>query len=173
MTRCVKVQSLLDRYMDGVLAPNVEQAVRDHLATCSACARSFALAQGIAEALASPAPLPAPEGLHRRVMDEVYRLAMAGYPHRAGADEKEAQRGRFYRRLGLCFMLSAAILAVSLVIPRVSYPTIFAGTAVAADLSSNGARIARITLIDADRVVRGTLMKPEGPAGNQNRGDFK
>jgi len=123
--------------------------------------------------LASTAPITAPEGFRRKVMEEVYRLSMVGYPHLAAEVDRETQRGRSYRRLGMCFMLSAALLAVTLVFPRASYQTIFASKAVAADLSSNGARVVRMTLIGADRVVRETLMKPEEPTGGQNRGDLR
>jgi anti-sigma factor RsiW len=171
MRGCRNVRLLLERYVDGRLEPPRAAGVSAHVASCSRCAKRLAAARRLAEALGSPTTVVAPTGFRSRVMNEVHRLAMTGYPTRAAADHREMQRGRFYRRLGLCFMLSAAVLSVSLIIPRASYPTIFASRTVAADLSTGGAPIVRMTMAGAARVVRGTLMKPEGLTDGYDRGD--
>ncbi len=170
MVRCSTVNSLLDRYVDGRLAPGRAAEVSAHLASCSACAARLATARLLAAGLAFQTTAAAPAGFRRNVMEKVYRLGMAGYPSRAVETDKEARRGGFYRRLGLCFMLSAAILAVTLVIPRASYPGILASKVVAADLGSDRTSIVRMTLVGADRLVRGTLMKPGTSDGETNGG---
>jgi anti-sigma factor RsiW len=171
MTGCRKIGPLLEPYADGRLEPRKTAEVSRHVASCAACARRLASVRRLVGALESGAVITAPPGFRANVMKEVYRLAMAGYPSRTDAEEKESQRGRFYRRLGLCFMLSAAILAVSLVIPRLSYPTIFTSKTVAADLSVNGASVVRVTLAGADRVVRGALSAQQPPREEQNGGN--
>ncbi len=171
MTGCRKISQLLEPYADGRLEPAVMTKVSRHVACCSACARRLASVRRLAEALASEAAIAAPPGMREKVMTGVYRLARDGYPSRAQTEEREVQRGRFYRRLGLCFMVSAAILAMSLIIPRLSYPAIFTGKAVAADLSPGGASVVRTTLADADRVVRAALSGQQAIGEGQNGGD--
>ncbi len=170
MMRCSTVDSLLDKYVDGKLEADTVKEMATHVASCDACSRSLAQAVGLASALASAPDGAAPAGFRARVMSEVHHLAMEGYPSRAGAADREAQRGRFYRRLGLSFMLSAALLAVSLVIPPASYPTILATGAVAADLSAAGTPKVRAALTGADRLVRGTLAKPGGLSSGSDGG---
>ena len=171
MTGCRKISLLLEPYADGRLEPRRMAEVSRHLASCGECARRLASVRRLAEALGSEPAISAPAGFGAKVMREVYRLAMAGYPSRAEAEEKESERGRFYRRLGLCFMASAAILAMSLVIPRFSYPTIFTGKTVAAELSANGASVVRVTMADAGRVVRGALSGQQAGSEQQNGGN--
>jgi len=173
MVSCRTAGLLLDRYVDGALKPGRAEEIAAHLESCAACARRAALARRLASGLASPSAVPAPAGFRGKVMDEVHRLGMAGYPSRAEEVDREARRGGFYRRLGFCFMVSAALLAISLGIPRASYPTIVASKVVAADLAADRASIVRATLMGADRLVRGTLMKPAGPEGETNGGDAR
>ena len=159
--RCSWVFSLLDRYSDGALDPIVAGKVAAHVESCAKCARELALARRMSSALSSEQAVQAPEGFRRGVMEEVYHEALHGWPSVARREEHVAQRGRFYRRLGLSFLLSAVLLSVSLVVPRASYPTILATRVVEADLSAGGVSIVRTTLIDADRMVQGALrMEP-------------
>ena len=93
-------------------------------------------------------------------MDEVFRLSLADRPPREDA-ERESRRGKFYRRLAFSFMVSAALLAVSLIVPRSLQPFSASG------LQAEGASMVKVTLLDADRLVRGTL---EAPAAAVNSG---
>ncbi len=170
MKACRRISPLLERYADGRLAPRMTRRVSLHLASCSACRNRLEIAQSIAGALRAEPPVAAPRDFRAVVMDHVYRLSLAGYPSRWAEEEKETQRGRFYRRLGLSFMLSAAILTVSLVVPRISYPTILPGKTVAADLSAGGSSVVKGTLADADRVVRGALQGQSARFEDQNGG---
>jgi hypothetical protein len=70
----------------------------------------------------------APRGFAGRVMDAVYRESLGA---RSRAPEAAGPRvwpratvSRLYRRLGWSFMLTAAVLAASLLIPHGAYPTL-------------------------------------------------
>ena len=93
-------------------------------------------------------------------MDQVYREALAGSraprAGRAGSARGLTEAGaRVYRRLGLCFMLSAAVLVACLAVPRAFYP--LQPGAIAARLSPSGSSLVKDTLGGADRAVGGVL----------------
>ena len=167
--RCARVRRLAEEYGDGGLSAELRARIEEHIGGCARCARSVALARGIRETLASAPTMKAPSGFTERVMASVYREALGGA--RSGASEAVEARGessrraaaRVYRRLGISFVLTAGILAVSLLVPRIAYPTL---------LGASGARIAqgsdmvvRGALTGADRAVRGALGE-QGNGGN-------
>ena len=158
-----QVESLLDKYIDGRLDPPRAADLAAHLESCSRCARLASAARALVSALSSVPPFPAPKGFRRRVMDEVYRLSLADRPPREDAD-RESRRGKFYRRLAFSFMVSAALLAVSLIVPRMLQPFSAGG------LQAEGASMVKVTLLEADRLVRGTLEAPAAVNSGRNGG---
>jgi hypothetical protein len=73
----------------------------------------------------------APGGFAERVMSQVYREALApraaptaGAAGTAGMAPAGARR--MYRRLGLSFLLTAAVLGASLLVPRAAYTSLVA-----------------------------------------------
>ncbi len=156
--RCAKVGLLIDRYVDGRLAPDLMEAVEAHRRGCTRCAERIAAARRAAGMLAALPPLRAPAGFHDRVMDAVYREALKGSPAEQAAGSP-SRRLRTYRRLGLSFMLSAAVLAVSLVLPRGLYPSLIRPESVAAGLSRGAPSAVKDALDGAGRAVQGTLYK--------------
>ena len=155
--RCPQVRSLLDRYIDGRLAPSLADEIAAHLEYCWRCTRELADARKVLAGLVSSPIVRAPAGFRQRVMAEVYRQSLPGQQSLARGARQDSRRGAFYRRLGLAFVSSAAILTASLAVPRVSYPSILASRAVETDLSAGSASIVRMSLIGADRVVREAL----------------
>jgi len=99
----------------------------------------------------------APRGFSRRVMNAVYREALAGVPAREPAAAPSPSRvSRLYRRLALSFMLTGAVLAVSLLVPRGAYTTLIgagAGTALGAGPST----AVQSALVGAAEAVQGAL----------------
>ena len=99
------------------------------------------------------------DGFADRVMDAVYRESLAGRsrtPEAAGPRVwPRAAVSRLYRRLGWSFMLTAAVLAASLLIPHGAYPTLI-GTAGAA-LESGPAATVQGALMEAGDLVQGAL----------------
>jgi anti-sigma factor RsiW len=158
--RCAKVGLLMDRYVDGRLPADLAEAVGTHARGCARCAERIESARRLADALAAVPPLRAPTGFHDRVMDAVYREALKGAPgERAPAARSTSSRLRTYRRLGLSFMLSAVVLAVSLVLPRGLYPSLIRPESVAAGLSRGAPSAVKDALNGAGRAVQGTLYK--------------
>jgi hypothetical protein len=92
-------------------------------------------------------------------MDRVYRQALEGRAdaRQAGARPDDIRRdtARGYRRLGWSFLVTAGVLAVSLLVPRVAYPLFAArqGT----EIAREGPAIVRGILSGADDAVRGAL----------------
>lgn len=161
--RCARVDSLLDRYVDGTLNRAAASAVSKHLESCPRCPGRLAVARRLAAALASGQEAAAPPGFARRVMDEVYRQALRGTPVSTAdqgmerdAREREGRRAGFYRRLGYTFMVSAGILAVSLLIPHASYLTLIRGQHPGLE-PATGSSVVQNVLVGAGRIVRGTL----------------
>lgn len=162
--RCARVDELADRYVDGRLEPTLAAAVAGHERTCARCARRIAEARRLAGALAGPAALRAPAGFATRVMDSVYRAALAGIPEPAGGGEDAARaaraaeaRLRTYRRLGLSFMLSAAVFAAMLVVPQGFLPAAVRTERVAAGFSRGEMSPVKDALDGAGRTVQGML----------------
>jgi hypothetical protein len=95
----------------------------------------------------------APRGFSYRVMDVVYKESLVGRSQPAEAAAPRAGPGllvsRLYRRLGWSFMVTAAVLAVSLLIPHGAYPTL---------VRSGGAEaIVQNALVSAGEAVQGAL----------------
>jgi anti-sigma factor RsiW len=174
--RCARVDELADRYVDGLLDAGLAAGVADHERRCARCARRIADARRLAGALARPAALRAPAGFGSRVMDSVYRAALAGIPEPAdgGEDAALAARGRegrlrTYRRLGLSFMLSAAVFAAMLVVPQGFLPAAVRAERVAAGFSRDGTSSVKDALDGAGRTVQDMLGKG-GPAARPRGG---
>ena len=166
--RCARVDSLLDRYVDGTLDRAVASAVSKHLESCPRCPERLSAARRLVASLESGHEAVAPQGFARRVMDAVYRQALRGTPVSAvdqgterEAREREARPAGFYRRLGFTFMVSAGILAVSLLIPHASYLTLIRGQHAGLQ-PATGSSVVQNALAGAGRIVQGTL----GEAGS-------
>jgi hypothetical protein len=111
----------------------------------------------------------APQGFARKVMDAVYRESLAGRPLAARPDHpaRILRRGahassgpilsRMYRRLGLSFVLTGAVLAVSLLIPHGAYTTLIRSGSVDAGLAAGPSAAVQEALIRAGYAVQGAL----------------
>ena len=100
-------------------------------------------------------PVRAPRGFADRVMDAVYRESLTGRsqdPEAAGPRAwPRATVSRLYRRLGWSFMLTAALLAASLLIPHGAYSTLIRPG------SSSPSVAVQNVLLDAGDVVKEAL----------------
>ncbi len=165
--RCAEVDRLVDAFVDGRLAAALASQLEEHARGCSRCGLSLARARGIREAFASAAPITAPEGFADRVMARVYRQALGGAPaipadaNAARAETGKASAGRTYRRLGFSFMLTAGVLAASLLVPRAAYPRL---------LGSSGTGIARGSTALVQTVMAGAGDTVRGALGEEGRG---
>ncbi len=173
--RCAQVDELADRYVDGQLEPGLAAAVAEHERTCARCARRIADARRLAGAMAAPVAARAPSGFAARVMDSVYRAALAGAPDAVEAAQGRAPAGlreaiaratrtsearlRTYRRLGLSFMLSAAVFAAMLVVPQGFLPAAVRTERVAAGFSREKQSSIKGALDGAGRTVQAALGK--------------
>jgi len=102
-------------------------------------------------------PVRAPRGFSQRVMNAVYREALAGVP--AGEPSAVPAPGRvsrLYRRLALSFMLTAAVLLVSLLVPQGAYPTLI-GSSAGTALGAGPSTAVRSALVGAADAVQGAL----------------
>ncbi len=162
--RCAQAGPLVERYVDGVLDPGLARAIRDHAVTCTRCARRIEAARAVRDILASEPALRAPRGFADSVMDAVYREALAG-PQAGAREEREtrplltAGSARTYRRLGLSFLLTAGVLAASLLVPRIAYPTLFG--AAETGLSRDSGAVVRGAMNGAETMVRDILREQE------------
>jgi hypothetical protein len=116
---------------------------------------------------ASRGAVRAPHGFARKVMDAVYRESLVGRTAVPSAsarttllsDAVRASRpmvGRMYRRLGLSFMLTAAVLAASLLVPHGAY-TLLIGSGTDAALGPGPSAAVQNALVGAGHAVRGAL----------------
>jgi hypothetical protein len=69
--RCTVVLPAASAYLDGELAEDEARALVAHLATCDACHGVYKDLEGLAEAMAATEPVPAPEGLEKRILAAV------------------------------------------------------------------------------------------------------
>jgi anti-sigma factor RsiW len=161
------VNRLVDTYVDGRLASPLASELEEHVAGCARCRKTLALARGIGVALSSAAPIKAPIGFANRVMAQVYRQVPGGPSVSAEASRTtraeagKAAAARTYRRLGLSFMLTAAVLAASLLVPRAAYPGL---------LGSLGAEIAQGSTSLVQTVMTGAGDTARGALGESDRG---
>jgi hypothetical protein len=109
----------------------------------------------------------APHGFALKVMDAVYKESLAGrstrsFPSARATRFADAARaagptvGRMYRRLGLSFMLTAAILAASLFVPHGAYTSLVGGGTDAA-LGPGPSAAVQNALVGAGHAVQGAL----------------
>lgn len=96
----------------------------------------------------------APRGFTDRVMSAVYREALS--PRTAEAVTPPTVL-RLYRRIGLSFMLTAVVLAGSLLIPKGAYQTLIAPAEAGAALGSGTSAAVRSALAGAAMTVQGAL----------------
>ncbi len=156
------VDALIERYVDGVLPPQSMEAVRRHLSACPRCAHRSEAAGRIAKALRGEPAVRAPLGFADSVMEAVYREALgsgagAAAPEQAGPPAA----GPFYRRLGLSFVLTAAVLGASLLVPSLSYARIIKMETMSTIDFAKPSLVKGI-LDGAGSAVRGTLGSPGG-----------
>ncbi len=114
----------------------------------------------------------APQGFVLRVMNAVSRESLAArslpahaLPGRAAAREGILERAagrsrplesRMYRRIGLSFMLTAVVLAASLLVPHGAYQGLL-GSGVEAALGAGPSDAVQNALLGAGHVVQGAL----------------
>ncbi|HTO22555.1 MAG TPA: hypothetical protein VMQ10_08715 [Spirochaetia bacterium] len=102
--------------------------------------------------LRASAPVRAPRGFSQRVMEAVYREALAGAP----AARPAVRAARLYRRLALSFMITAGVLTVSLLLPHGAYPTLI-GAAAGKALGTGPSVAVQTALSGASDAVQGAL----------------
>jgi hypothetical protein len=100
----------------------------------------------------------APRGFAQRVMESVYRESLAGSPAavEGGAARQYPSVSRLYRRLGLSLMVTAAVLATSLLVPHGAYTSLIRGSAQAALGDGPSAAVQKV-ILGAGHAVQGTL----------------
>lgn len=107
-------------------------------------------------------PVRAPRGFSQRVMNEVYREAWAAREapvKRAGSAAEagaSARASRLYRRLALSFMITAAVLMVSLLVPRGAYSGLI-GAGAGKALGAGPSAAVQTALTGAADAVQGAL----------------
>jgi len=104
----------------------------------------------------------APRGFAQRVMSVVYRESLAGPPAaeqgaEPGAPAAPTPVSRLYRRLALSFMVTAAVLTASLLVPRGAYPTLFESGGAAAGLGTVASTAVNSLLLGAADAIQGAL----------------
>lgn len=175
--RCAQVDLLVERHVDGLLELPAAREVEAHGRTCPRCAARIAAARRLRTALESEPAIQAPRGFTDAVMDAVYKEALAPRSRRsrtAGestaaswglARGREAPSmagarpalGRMYRRLGFSFVVTAAVLAASLFIPRASYDTLLGVRESESGFVAGGSTAVQAVLQNADEAVMGIL----------------
>ncbi len=158
--RCAQVDRHVERFVDGALVTSLAWRVEAHVRSCTRCAARVDAARALLKGFEASLDR-APPGFAARVMEAVYREALAGGPRPAVSDSREARAARMpariYRRLGLSFVLTAGVLAASLFVPRAAYPGLLGTGSAAAGLSRESSAAVRGALNGADSAVRGIL----------------
>ncbi len=158
--RCARVQQLIEAYVDGALDPVLTRGIDAHLQQCARCTAEVIFARQMTRALVDAQAIKAPRGFADRVMEAVYREALAGgareAPEGVPAPRAPARIARMYRRLGLSFMLTAVVLAASLLVPRLAYPTLLTAGGSRPVLGGSSATV-QGALEGAGRAVQGIL----------------
>ena len=96
----------------------------------------------------------APQGFAHRVMDVVYKESLA--PGRSSPGAAPAALG-LYRRLGWSFMLTAVVLAMSLLILHGGYTTLIGADSAGRALGTGPSAVVRGALTIAGQAVQGAL----------------
>ncbi len=99
----------------------------------------------------------APRGFSQRVMNAVYREALAGAPAGAPRAQSSVRVSRLYRRLALSFMVTAAVLTASLLVPKGAYPTLFESGGAGAGLGRAASTAVDSLLFGAANAIQGAL----------------
>jgi anti-sigma factor RsiW len=172
--RCARANSLIEPFVDGALSARRAGKLEAHISSCRSCARRLEAARGIVQTLMEEPKIRAPSGLLDAVMTGVYGLQ--NEPNRRARENRRsmapAVQGRavipapIYRRLGLSFLLTAAILTVSLLIPSLAYPSIIGDRV---QVSSADVPVKRI-MDGAGFAVRATLRSPGSQESGFNGG---
>lgn len=157
--RCAQVDRLVELFVDGALEDSQLRKIEAHALSCPRCTGRIRTARGVVESFTAPRER-APSGFTARVMDAVYREALAGRPGPVFREKRPAGSSgvpaRMYRRLGLSLLLTAGVLTASLFVPRAAYPGLL-GVDFAAGFSREGNAAVRDALNGADTAVRGIL----------------
>lgn len=160
--RCTRVKRLVERCVDGSLKAVVARKVEAHASSCRRCTRRLEEARMITLLLGRATTLQAPQGFARKVMANVYgRDLREPLP-----SARSLAAARLYRRLALSFLLSACVLALSLLLPRGAYSTLVGSGGPSAGISQKGAVVVRNALLGAKGAVRGILLETR----NEGRG---
>ena len=167
--KCAQVERRVERFVDGAVEAAQARRIDSHLQSCARCRARVDAARALVNGLDVPAER-APAGFAARVMDAVYQEALRQSRRTSAAGP---QSRRIYRRLGLSFLLTAGVLAVSLFVPHAAYNGLF-GTGSAAvalsresDISAQrgfGAAVQNV-MGGADSVVRG-ILREQANGGN-------
>ena len=158
--RCRRVDNLLERYADGRVGTSLARRIEVHLQGCEGCAAALREVIALAERLQAFPAATAPDDLESRIMAAIAREAALRDSELAS--DRRAEVNPLYRRLGLSFVLTAALLAGSLFIPHGAYFSLVGSPAVATYLGPE--RGLKETLARAGGVVRGTLYPGSAPA---------
>jgi anti-sigma factor RsiW len=163
---CQELSRQVARYVDGRLDEAAAATLAAHAARCARCRALIGAERRLSAALArGPAPR-APETLAESVMAAVYREALAP----RGADPAPELTAKTCRRMGLSFVLSAALVAVVLLFPPGLLPPEFRTEGVAAALQGSRTSVVKDALAGADAAVRGALHSPAGAAATVQGG---
>jgi hypothetical protein len=118
-----------------------------------------------------------PRGFATNVMEAIYKESFAlrsaptrtsgaeqsrGHPHRAAS---RLMVSRMYSRLGISIMLTAAVLAMSLLVPHGAYPMLL-GSGLEAALGAGPSDAVRNAMLGAGNAVQGMLGEQQ-IGGNQ------
>ena len=129
--RCARVDRLIEVFIDGRLRPSLAIRVQRHLDWCSDCRLRAEEARRVVDAFTGVELHRAPERLASRVIEMVYRESSKETPQSAGRKVPAPA----YRRLGYSFMAAAALLSVSLFIPKLAYPNLIGRERIATNLT--------------------------------------
>ena len=118
---CAAVLPLLEAYLDGELSPAAAAPVRDHLASCPACAAELRLATAIRDGLRSLPDLDAPPTVLMRARQEAGRAGVLAFRPPQPALRRP-------RLAALAAVLAVALLGATLLFqllrsPRPAQPT--------------------------------------------------
>jgi len=87
--KCDAIRAMLERYMDGALAPDEMRAVETHLSGCASCRKALAELRGVDE-LGKSDFAPMPEEEYFRAMRREIREKIQGLPKKS---RKEKRKG--------------------------------------------------------------------------------
>ncbi len=168
---CQQVNPLVERYVDGQLSQELSASIRAHERGCARCAARIRAARLLVRTLAAEPEPRAPGRFEDRVMEAVYREALRGPALGARRPLRSAGQGSLaFRRLGFSLVVTALLLALSLLVPRVAYPNLVGPART--EMTGQGGGIVKNTLEAAQRAVQGILREPVD-AGTQNGGRLR